>query len=201
MASRDQMTRKGAANFLYWKFYRDLLQDGISLRNIVVTHFDYDHYGGLLDLLSQKLYDGTIFRLTVDNLYHGGIGRFKQKPSLGSAVKASLLPLRNASKASGVINVLSKAPTAFARNPHELCRVMECFTHLTIAEIILQASLARKASSALLDFKRCCLDQNQSHAKLPRRAIHKHSRNSDLGTKIKRKTLYIQLPYYEIVQQ
>ncbi len=48
----------------------------------------------------------------------------------------------------------SEAPTAFARNPHELCRVMECFTHMTIGEIIMQASLARKASSLLLDFKR-----------------------------------------------
>jgi succinate dehydrogenase/fumarate reductase flavoprotein subunit len=48
----------------------------------------------------------------------------------------------------------SEAPTAFARNPHELCRVLECHTHMTIGEIIMQASLARKASSALLDFKR-----------------------------------------------
>jgi succinate dehydrogenase/fumarate reductase flavoprotein subunit len=48
----------------------------------------------------------------------------------------------------------SEAPTAFARNPHELCRVLECQTHMTIGEIIMQASLARKASSALLDFKR-----------------------------------------------
>jgi succinate dehydrogenase/fumarate reductase flavoprotein subunit len=48
----------------------------------------------------------------------------------------------------------SEAQTAFARNPHELCRVLECHTHMTIAEIIMQASLARKASSALLDFKR-----------------------------------------------
>jgi succinate dehydrogenase/fumarate reductase flavoprotein subunit len=48
----------------------------------------------------------------------------------------------------------SEAPTAFARNPHELCRVLECHTHMTIGEIIMQASLARKASSLLLDFKR-----------------------------------------------
>ena len=48
----------------------------------------------------------------------------------------------------------SEAPTAYARNPHELCRVLECLTHMTIGEIIMQASLARKASSALLDFKR-----------------------------------------------
>jgi succinate dehydrogenase/fumarate reductase flavoprotein subunit len=48
----------------------------------------------------------------------------------------------------------SEAPTAFARNPHELCRVLECHTHMTVGEIIMQASLARKASSLLLDFKR-----------------------------------------------
>lgn len=48
----------------------------------------------------------------------------------------------------------SEASTAFARNPHELCRVLECQTHMTIGEIIMQASLARKASSLLLDFKR-----------------------------------------------
>jgi succinate dehydrogenase/fumarate reductase flavoprotein subunit len=48
----------------------------------------------------------------------------------------------------------SEAPTAFARNPHELCRILECYTHMTVGEIIMQASLARKASSLLLDFKR-----------------------------------------------
>jgi|WetSurMetagenome_2_1015567.scaffolds.fasta_scaffold02268_4 succinate dehydrogenase/fumarate reductase flavoprotein subunit len=48
----------------------------------------------------------------------------------------------------------SEAPTAYARNPHELCRVLECHTHMTIAEIIMQSSLARKASSLFLDFKR-----------------------------------------------
>jgi len=48
----------------------------------------------------------------------------------------------------------SEAPSAFARNPHELCRVLECHTHMTVGEIILHASLARKASSLLLDFKR-----------------------------------------------
>jgi succinate dehydrogenase/fumarate reductase flavoprotein subunit len=48
----------------------------------------------------------------------------------------------------------SEAATAFARNPHELCRVLECHTHMTVGEIVMQASLARKASSLLLDFKR-----------------------------------------------
>ncbi len=48
----------------------------------------------------------------------------------------------------------SEASTAFARNPHELVRTLECLTHITVGEIIMQASLARKASSLALDFKR-----------------------------------------------
>jgi succinate dehydrogenase/fumarate reductase flavoprotein subunit len=48
----------------------------------------------------------------------------------------------------------SEGSTAFARNPHELCRVLENQIHMTVAEIIMHMSLARKASSLLLDFKR-----------------------------------------------
>jgi succinate dehydrogenase/fumarate reductase flavoprotein subunit len=48
----------------------------------------------------------------------------------------------------------SEASTAFARNPHELGRTVECLTHLTVGEIIMQASLARRASSLFLDFRR-----------------------------------------------
>jgi succinate dehydrogenase/fumarate reductase flavoprotein subunit len=48
----------------------------------------------------------------------------------------------------------SEASTACARNPHELVRSLECLTHITVGEIIMQASLARKASSAFLEFNR-----------------------------------------------
>jgi succinate dehydrogenase/fumarate reductase flavoprotein subunit len=48
----------------------------------------------------------------------------------------------------------SEAQSVFARNPHELCRALECETHMTIGEIVMQSSLARKASSVQLDFKR-----------------------------------------------
>ena len=41
----------------------------------------------------------------------------------------------------------SEASMAYARNPHELARTLENFTHLTVSEIVMQASLARKASS------------------------------------------------------
>jgi succinate dehydrogenase/fumarate reductase flavoprotein subunit len=48
----------------------------------------------------------------------------------------------------------SEGSKAFARNPHELMRVLECLSRITVGEIIMHASLARKASSMPLDFKR-----------------------------------------------
>jgi succinate dehydrogenase/fumarate reductase flavoprotein subunit len=41
-----------------------------------------------------------------------------------------------------------------ARNPHELARAMEALSLMTLGEMIMHASLARKASSAWLDFRR-----------------------------------------------
>ena len=48
----------------------------------------------------------------------------------------------------------SEAAVAYARNPHELMRVLECLSRITVGEMIMHASLARKASSMALDFKR-----------------------------------------------
>jgi succinate dehydrogenase/fumarate reductase flavoprotein subunit len=48
----------------------------------------------------------------------------------------------------------SEAQAVYARNPHELARTLECFSRLTVSEIVLHASLARKASNSVLNFKR-----------------------------------------------
>ena len=48
----------------------------------------------------------------------------------------------------------SEAANTYARNPHELARALECLSRLTAGEMIMHASLARKASSPALDFKR-----------------------------------------------
>jgi succinate dehydrogenase/fumarate reductase flavoprotein subunit len=48
----------------------------------------------------------------------------------------------------------SEASQVCARNPHELARSLECLTHITVGEIMMHASLARKASSFALEFKR-----------------------------------------------
>jgi succinate dehydrogenase/fumarate reductase flavoprotein subunit len=41
-----------------------------------------------------------------------------------------------------------------ARNPHELARAVECLNRITVGEVVMRASLNRKASSRFLDFKR-----------------------------------------------
>jgi len=48
----------------------------------------------------------------------------------------------------------SEASKVYARNPHELMRALECLVRITAGEMIMHASLARKASSTALDFRR-----------------------------------------------
>jgi succinate dehydrogenase/fumarate reductase flavoprotein subunit len=48
----------------------------------------------------------------------------------------------------------SEASNLYARNPHELGRALDCLTLITVGEIIIYASLMRKASSSHLDFHR-----------------------------------------------
>jgi succinate dehydrogenase/fumarate reductase flavoprotein subunit len=48
----------------------------------------------------------------------------------------------------------SEAERTYVRNPHELVRYLECLTRITFSEMIIYASLARKASSRFLGFKR-----------------------------------------------
>jgi beta-lactamase superfamily II metal-dependent hydrolase len=91
-ASR-QMTRKGAANFVRWKFIDDLQRDRVLLKNMVVTHPDADHYGGMIDLLSGALPDGRTFGIDVQNFWHCGIGRFKDGDKLGALREDSSLTL------------------------------------------------------------------------------------------------------------
>jgi len=47
-----------------------------------------------------------------------------------------------------------EAKSAFARNPHELVRVLEVFNIITNGEMIMEACRARKASTTALGFTR-----------------------------------------------
>ncbi len=48
----------------------------------------------------------------------------------------------------------NEGASAYASNPHELGRTLECFSLITLGEMVMQASLARKCSSVYLDFYR-----------------------------------------------
>ena len=54
----------------------------------------------------------------------------------------------------------SEVEKTYIRNPHELGRYLECMMRMTVGEIMMHASLARKASSPSLDFKRTDYPQN-----------------------------------------
>jgi beta-lactamase superfamily II metal-dependent hydrolase len=82
--ARDQMTRKGAANFVRWKFIDDLRRDRVQLKSAIVSHPDADHYGGFVDLLSGALPDGRTFGIEVEHFWHSGLGRFRDAPVLGA---------------------------------------------------------------------------------------------------------------------
>lgn len=94
--SRQQL-RKGAPNFLHWKFIRDLGRDKIELENVILTHSDLDHFGGMIDLFSKKLIPigsrpERSFELEVENFYHCGMGRFAHSPRLGKVEEGTVAP-------------------------------------------------------------------------------------------------------------
>jgi glyoxylase-like metal-dependent hydrolase (beta-lactamase superfamily II) len=93
VSNEKQMTKKGAANFVRWKFMDDLKRDKVSLDTVTVTHPDFDHYGGLLNLLSGTVPGRPTFPVEVGAFYHCGMGRFKDAPKLGGLVQGAVPPL------------------------------------------------------------------------------------------------------------
>jgi beta-lactamase superfamily II metal-dependent hydrolase len=86
-----QMTKKGAANFIRWKFIDDLGRQKVKLRNVIVSHPDYDHYGGMIDLFAGKVQrPDRSFDVEIENFYHCGMGRFANQPKLGKAVPGTV---------------------------------------------------------------------------------------------------------------
>lgn len=123
IANRSQMTKKGAANFIRWKFQDDLIQPTVSLANVLMSHADFDHYGGFLDLLAGKLFDGRTFPVEVENFYHNGMARFKDSPKLGAMVSAEVAPFPHGSHGIGrkgkFITELLDGKDSFANPPRE----------------------------------------------------------------------------------
>jgi hypothetical protein len=91
-AISEQMTKKGAANFLRWKFQDELRTEPVPLENVILTHPDLDHFGGLMDIFQGDLRDGRKFAVAVSNYFHSGIGRFEDAPKIGEKISGTVAP-------------------------------------------------------------------------------------------------------------
>ncbi len=69
-------------------------------------------------------------------------GKYKNRLTLGRGLDL-LAQLRE-----------NEAASAYASNPHELGRTLECLSLITLGEMVMEASLARECSSVYLDFYR-----------------------------------------------
>jgi hypothetical protein len=86
-----QMTKKGMPNFVRWKFIEDLGRTAVRLHNVILSHSDFDHYGGLIDLFQGRVQrPDRVFAVEVENFYHCGIGRFASVPKLGRTTEGTV---------------------------------------------------------------------------------------------------------------
>jgi beta-lactamase superfamily II metal-dependent hydrolase len=80
----NQLTGKNAADFIDWKFFFDYGDYRIDVDALVASHSDFDHYGGLWDLVRQDHAeeDRELDSLQVDirAFYHPGLSRWKDRP-------------------------------------------------------------------------------------------------------------------------
>jgi hypothetical protein len=118
-----QMLHRGAPNFLRWKFKTDLRRDRVSLENVIVSHPDFDHFGGFLDIFSERLGRET-FPVDVANLYHSGVGRFAATPKSGTWVEGRVPPFprgyRGVRRDGRFITELLTGKTSFRNPPRPL---------------------------------------------------------------------------------
>jgi beta-lactamase superfamily II metal-dependent hydrolase len=78
----NQMTGKNAADFVDWKFFHDYGHYAIHLDAMVASHCDYDHYGGLWDLVCLKPADNPeldCIDVRIDEFYHAGLSRWERR--------------------------------------------------------------------------------------------------------------------------
>lgn len=83
-------TFKGAADFIDWKFSKEYKSDKIIIDDVIVSHCDADHYGGIWDLVNPSKdarEEMNIDRVEIGNFYHAGVSWVRmakgKKRSLG----------------------------------------------------------------------------------------------------------------------
>lgn len=71
---RSQNTGKSGADFVDWKFFEDYGLDRITLDAMIASHNDFDHFGGLADLLdAAQEAELDAKGVSVEAFYHAGI--------------------------------------------------------------------------------------------------------------------------------
>lgn len=90
-----QMTGKNAADFVDWKFHRDYGDYRIGLDAVVASHCDYDHYGGLWDLVrADAMSDPELdcIDVSVAEFYHAGLARWEKRQGVDPPHRDGLGP-------------------------------------------------------------------------------------------------------------
>lgn len=87
----------------------------------------------------------------------------------------------------------NELPYAYAPNPHELGRIIECDFLLTVGELVLHASLARRASSSCLGFYR--IDYPQVDPLEWRKLLTVHKTESGVRIEALPLDYYLRPPY------
>lgn len=71
---KSQNTGKSGADFVDWKFVKDYGLEAIELDALLASHNDYDHYGGLADLLDvEQEAELDAKSIAVEAIYHAGV--------------------------------------------------------------------------------------------------------------------------------
>lgn len=79
---RSQPSGKNAADFVDWKFFEDYGLDRIDLDAMIISHNDFDHYGGLADILDAAQEEELDCQgVTVDAFYHAGVSWWREGQS------------------------------------------------------------------------------------------------------------------------
>ena len=78
---RNQPTGKNASDFVDWKFHKDYGRTRIALDDVICSHNDQDHYGGLWDLLNASEEDELdASSVSVERFWHAGLSWWRGNP-------------------------------------------------------------------------------------------------------------------------
>jgi beta-lactamase superfamily II metal-dependent hydrolase len=92
----NQLTGKNAADFIDWKFFVDYGDPTIKFDALVASHSDFDHYGGLWDLVRQddagEDPELDVLAVDVGTFYHPGLSRWEKRPGSAPPHKDDLGP-------------------------------------------------------------------------------------------------------------